>query len=774
LNKFLKHFFYKDNENEILNELNDWSKKFWKIDCKNAPAIFAQRGYEDKGHGHIDRIISNVGELLEKYCKILYRLNHTDAKEDFTDEFKIKFIDQLRPNLIMFYIAAHLHDIGMNYAGIYEALSDLVAAGGDNALHIGEIIHKYHHYSSFIVLLELNYLENIEQIKEDVDKSMKHRPYSLNLYQNDKKQKIDDLKRLKVVLKNIYEKHFKEQFENDIKSENDFFVMIAILCLLHKEVNSDYAQSIIRKFRNERQETVRLFNKWWDNLNRANNWTEKLKEILPKIKNSPNRFSGCDQILLMGNEISSDGSNKKNKLILDLLLAEALLQYGDKTEITIARVARKIEAEGKGDTHEYNPLEEFKKATEYDNQKGFICTDMAQSIISPFARFRACRFIPLILVEAQEEIRKEDGKIKIMEKLDVVFHYCRFDNDNSIFRILRYHNEKDFYDLGFLEVIRAHIPLLIDQFGETFKNNPILDILFKKMEHRLLSFEEELKRLLDYFLNTSKRQQNVIQVRIDSKETKENQPKVLETEPNNIVADFLNTEKLKGIIKWTVLSGDKNPAKDISNELHIELKKQFKNHLESLNKKIVYDKNINKKEKEMQSSTLRKVLKNLFKKYLEKVELEEIIQKSYENKESPEHLMTRIYFKFKKQLVYFLAGLKDSEPNSSVEESKTKLFIDKDDEFEKKINRFEDTQKGIEILRETIYKEVLGNINPEDRFPYTSQNRKAIVEYSKSILDPEEKKKTEGVKKVFYETGDLIVPSSFEVMTVLNLFYEEE
>jgi len=36
------------------------------------------------------------------------------------------------------------------------------------------------------------------------------------------------------------------------------------------------------------------------------------------------------------------------------------------------------------------------------------------------------------------------------------------------------------------------------------------------------------------------------------------------------------------------------------------------------------------------------------------------------------------------------------------------------------------------------------------------------------------RKKTEGVKKVFYETGDLIVPSSFEVMTILNLFYEEE
>ncbi len=771
MNKFLNDFFYKDEKNEILNELKGWSENFWRIDCENAPAIFAQRGYEDKGHGHVERIIANVGELLDKYCKILYRLNNPDAKKKYSSKFKNKFIDQLRPNLIMFYITAYLHDIGMNFAGIYEALSDLVAAGGDSALHVGEIIHNYHHYSSFIVLLELNYLE---EKKKGETKSISDCPYLLNLHQDDKKQKIDELKGLKGILKNIYEIYYQDQFENDIESENDFFVMIAILCLLHKEVNPDYVQSIIRKFKNKRQETVRLFNKWWDNLNRANEWTEKLKERLPEIKNSQNRFSGCDQILLTGSKKSSNSSNKKNKLILDLLLVEALLQYGDKTEITIARLAREIMGKSETRKCKYIPLKEFIKATKYDNQKGFICTEMAQRIISSFARFRACRFIPLILVDVQEEEQEEDGKIKIMEKLDIVFHYFRLDNDEDIFRILRYHNEKDFYDLGFLEVIRVHIPLLFDYFRETFKNNPILDIQFKKMEHRLLSFEEELKRLLDYFLNISKKQSKVIQVQIFSKESKENQPKILETEPKNMVVDFLNTEKLKGIIKWAVLSGDKEKAKDLSNELHSELEKQFKNHLESLNKKIVYDKNINKEEKEMQSSNLVNDLKNLFKNYLETVELEEIIQKSYENKETSEHLMTCIYFEFKKQIVYFLASLKDGEPNSSSEESKTRLFVDHDDEFEKKIDRFADTSKGKKILRETIYKEVLGNINAEDRFPYTPQNRKAIVEYSKSILDPEEKKKTEGVKKVFFETGDLIIPSSFEALAILNLFREEE
>ena len=584
MNKFLKDFFTEDENNEILKELKNWSKVFWKIDCGNAAAIFAQRGYEDKGYGHIERIISNVGELLEKYCEILYQLNHPGVEKCYTDEFKKSFIDQLRPNLILFYTAAHLHDIGMNFAGIYKALSDLVAAGGDSALHIGEIIHKYHHYSSFIVLLELNYLEEKE---EDAAKSIADCPYLLNLHPDDREQKIGDLKNLKVILKNIYETHFKGPLKKDIESENDFFVMIAILCLLHKEVNPDYVQSIIRKFRDERQETVHFFNKWWDKLNRANEWTKKLKERLPEIKTSPNRFSGCDQVLLIGSNNPGDNTDNKNKLILDLLLVEALLQYGDKTEITIARLAREIKAESEDGDCEYIPLEEFVKATKYDNQKGFICTDMAQSIISPFARFRACRFIPLILVEVQEVEEEEDGEKKIMEKLDIVFHYFRLDNDEDIFRILRYHNEKDFYDLGFLEVIRTHIPLLMEDVSQGIepKTNPVLDINFKKEEH---------------------------------------------------------------------------PLNDLT-----DLEGRFKS--------------------------------------------------------------------------------------------------------------FDETLNGIKQIRESIGKEKSKeNIDPANRFPYTPQNRKAIVEYSKAILDPEEKKKTEGVKKVFYETGDLIVPSSFEVMTVLNLFYEEE
>jgi hypothetical protein len=174
-----------------------------------------------------------------------------------------------------------------------------------------------------------------------------------------------------------------------------------------------------------------------------------------------------------------------------------------------------------------------------------------------------------------------------MEKMDIVFHYFRLDNDEDIFRILRYHNEKDFYDLGFLEVIRTHIPMLMVNISEgiVLKANPVLDINFKKEEH---------------------------------------------------------------------------PLNDLTN-------------------------------------------------------------------------------------------------------------------LEERLKNFDETRNGIKQIGESIEREKLKeNIDPANRFPYTPQNRKAIVKYSKSILDPEEKKKTEGVKKVFYETGDLIVPSSFEVMTVLNLFYEEE
>jgi hypothetical protein len=321
-------------------------------------------------------------------------------------------------------------------------------------------------------------------------------------------------------------------------------------------------------------------------LNRSREWTFKLRERIPYVSDPNKRFSGSQQVIIKGISQSPSGegacdSGEKttNNEILDLLLVEALLQYGDKTEITIARLAREIKV-----TEEIQniPLKQFKNDVNYDNQKGFICTDMAQRIISSFARFRACRFIPLILVDVREV--KENGIIK--EKMDVIMHYVRFDSDDDIFRILRYHNEKDFFDLGFLEVIQIHIPMLVDNWPNRPTKNPFLEIEFKKVEDPFDKLPKKLEKQLSKIL-----------------------------------------EKLGG--------------KDF-----------FKDAIE-------YDK-------------------------------------------SHRH------------------------------------------------------------------------INPKDRFPYTPQNRKAIREHSWSILNPEEKKKAEGIKKAFCKTCDLIVPASFEIMAVLNLFREEE
>ena len=147
MNRFLERL-YKEPQ---LKELKDWGDEFWRSYAEKKAENFAQQGYEDKGCGHIERIISNVGELLENYCQILYRLNH--AKDDSNPifnsekEFEENFTDHLEPNLVMFYTATILHDIGMNFPGIFKALEKVIANVGESALHIGEIIHNYHHYS---------------------------------------------------------------------------------------------------------------------------------------------------------------------------------------------------------------------------------------------------------------------------------------------------------------------------------------------------------------------------------------------------------------------------------------------------------------------------------------------------------------------------------------------------------------------------------------------------------------------------------------------------
>lgn len=591
MNDFLDYLY----EKEELKNFHYWGSQFWKSYAAKRESNFAQQGYEDKGCGHIKRIISNAGDLLQNYCNCVM-----DKKPG--KDVETTFRDHLEPNLIMFFTAVYLHDIGMNFPGIFEALKEVLSSKGEGALHISEIIHNYHHYGSFIVLLELNNIEinvkektgkpvedntferivekfnneeiaNLDDIFKEIEISVEECPYLRNIPGNILDRNKRDLVKFKACLKEIYKKYFSNANFND----KEFFIILAILCLLHQEVNPDDIQSILRKFRPYHDETVRFFDKWWAFFNRAREWTVSAARWLPTKLDSSNKDIFPELIT-----VKKDNGGKKSKL--DLLLVEALLQYGDKTEITIARLSRNPRDCGVGkeenDNSSFIPLENFKNDIKWDNKKGFMCTNMAKRIISNFARFRACRFIPLFLVKVDPDAGTDPPR------LDIVLHYFRFSNDKEVFPILRYHNEKDFYDLKFLEIIRVHIPVLLCYVQEGIKSNQLLDIKFSKME-----------------------------------------------EP------------------------------------------------------------------------------------------------------------------------FPIAGLSEERENM--------------------LSPFPDTRAGIKIIRDTI-KESGDNVPSEDLFPYTSQNREAIFAFSQSILNPEAKHKTLGRKEVFYESCDLLVPSSFELMAVLNLFMEEE
>ncbi|MCU0288196.1 MAG: hypothetical protein MUF15_17595 [Acidobacteria bacterium] len=75
-------------------------------------------------------------------------------------------------------------------------------------------------------------------------------------------------------------------------------------------------------------------------------------------------------------------------------------------------------------------------------------------------------------------------------------------------------------------------------------------------------------------------------------------------------------------------------------------------------------------------------------------------------------------------------------------------------------------QDGIAFLQEKL--DEAGNKRLEERFPYTPQNREAIIEFSRSI------KKKKDNKELFFKSSGLIIPPSFDLMAILNLFQQEE
>ncbi len=618
MNKFLD-FYIKtkwDTEDEgPLKKLEAWSKEFWKVEKIKLPAIFAQKGYEDKGFGHTERIIANVSDLLDTHLRTVdtsindmmgenfnwedIKTKIANKKEIFNTENEIvtkvenDYLKNLKPTLILFYCAAHLHDIGMEFAGIYKALTPLIKAGGGGALHVGAIIHDYHNYSTFIILLELSHLLKLDKKGKETRNFdwSKNSVYLEQLFP-DKTVENDLNKKLKELADILLEIH-KQHFFHLIK--RDFFIIIAILCLLHQKNENDFVKSIIRKYSDGTyRETVERLNGWLEFFKRADEWTKTTKKHLP-IPDDKN-FPGWEQVVWRG---------KDDNLIIDLHLVEALLQYGDKTEISIARLAREIKLTINSPNEPVIPLEKYLEDIQYDNQKGYICSEIARRKISTYARFRACRFIPVAYVE----VRKDDTDKN--KKIDIFIHYLRFNGDEKIFKLIRFHNEKDFNELDFLNSLQIHLPMML-RIGRKDSEiiAPIIDLTLRRIEHEFFTREVKLKNELDG---------------------------------------------------------------------------------------------------------------------MHKIKLEETLTKE-------------------------------------IDEKLVKAMTE---------NHFSNSIHGFILLFKQIYKEKKAEIYRDVRFPYTKLNRDAIREFSKDALNPEARNKSQGTKKVFAQTGDMVIPASFEVMAILNLFQEE-
>lgn len=485
MNTFLEDML-KDKK---LKGLDKWSRSFWRVnpDPNSLKIQFSQQGYEDKGYGHIQRIISNVGELLENYFTILSKLNKIRGKGKMKEAFK--------ENLILFYVAAHLHDIGMKFPGIFEALSKYVNENSQNPLHIGKITHEYHHYISFIVLMEM--------ICQEIGSKG---PYLSNISKSHPegcKRLIEDKENLNFILNNIFERYFSD-LKKSIERPWEFKVILAILCLLHKEVNIDYVHRILRNFKDENTKNsivVETFNRWWSYFERANLWTEKMCQRF--LRYDSIEPPECDDM-----ELLEASSGQK----IDLSLVEALLQYGDKTEITIARLARNHldDLDENKNPKKKMFLGIFIKDTKYDGQKGYICTNIAQGVISDFARTRACLFIPVLLITVENMAGKSKNvsSNEVIPEINIVIHYLRFEGDDNVFKRIRYYNEKDFFELGFLRVIRFHLPAVIhllkeaDTLDKKYEKNPVFTLTFKMEEHSIQ--DNGISTLLSGFPESSK------------------------------------------------------------------------------------------------------------------------------------------------------------------------------------------------------------------------------------------------------------------------------
>lgn len=821
--------FFKDERFESLKKLADWSEVFWVVDPEPAKirSQNAQQGYEEKGLGHIDRIISNVGEFLESYFDALYKVNKSG--DDDKEAFLCQMHEVFEKNLVLFYTAAHLHDIGMRFPGIFKALSDFVKDKGQNPLHIGGLVHQYHHYASFIILMEMCCLKEFTKIE------MKTRPYLANIIdeRNNKKNQpvLICLDKLNINLKNIHSK-FSEKTSLELPFK-EFKVILAILCLLHKDTDEKTLQNILRKFRDGGDNLIEIFNKWWSYFERSKSWTDKVFERFSREKT--NELPECDDAELIIAESTKEKA-PPSKSIIDLALVEALLQYGDKTEISIARLARIPLAEKGSPPINEMPLKMFIDDTKYDGRKGYINTKMAQRVISDHARARACCFIPVALVTVEKKVNKKKYQSPEEAELNTVIHYLRFPGDENILKYIRYQNEKDFYDLGFFRVMRFHLPSVIYHSSYALRRNPVFSLKFKKKGHHI-GDRASLESLFKVFPIEITDGYEIIKLLKSLsrtlKETVKLEEKITEFQNSlNISHTKVSATTINQINKFIVRSVDES-------ELHNDLKNLFKTHTENL-----ISTNLDKQTKAL--NELRGYAKpeqadiflaDLMDPKKESERLDDFIEKfnlpSTRKSELTELLQTlknkHYLYKFLKSqpgiptqdavdynvgvlldllkqiievrsaiLVFlekhknsgecdrywkeFLAkyegpihnGLEKLGPSTLRIDGLSGLYFllkSKSLELKKQVKIFihlPRTLEGIGLLRRVVLRgEGMGKKKfPRKNFPYTKQNRAAINKYAKMLIKPP------GEHPVFYESCDSDIPANFEIMAVLNLFFE--
>ncbi|MBU1700236.1 MAG: hypothetical protein KJ970_07855 [Candidatus Eisenbacteria bacterium] len=214
--------------------------------------------------------------------------------------------------------------------------------------------------------------------------------------------------------------------------------------------------------------------RWQSYFARARESLKKIIDLYRSKENIDSRLEGYELL------------DVNNNIHIDPMLAEALLQYGDKTDITISRLHRP------GQNTNNSPLHTFLEAISHDEKEGYLCVDIARSILSPFARYRASRFLPVDSIRINPAAvrihsgEKPNAKNEIVPAgLDIVITYWWIESwADELFRLIRYHNEKDFYDLGFLDVIRFNIPLFFSKLNTPIKRNkdpiPVIRFFYKK------------------------------------------------------------------------------------------------------------------------------------------------------------------------------------------------------------------------------------------------------------------------------------------------------